>query len=239
MIEALTRKLEARDKLSNRERDALEAAVGRVKEFQPDTDIVADGSRPAESSLLISGLACRYKLLADGARQITALHVHGDFVDLHGFLLRRMDHGVAALSTCRVALFPHDRLRRITEEHPHLTRLLWLMTLIDAAIHREWMTGMGRRRSAGQVAHFICEQYLRLAAVGLAKNYSFELPLTQQELADAMGQSLVQMNRVLGQLRRQRLVTWSRNAVTIEDWERLAEIAQFDPTYLSLQQEAR
>src|SRR5690606_13153704 len=108
-------------------------------------DIVREGDRPKDSCLLLDGFAARYKMMADGRRQITAIHMAGDFVDLHSFILKIMDHGILALSACRVAYVPHATLQRITETHPHLTRLLWLNTLMDGATHREWLAAMGRR----------------------------------------------------------------------------------------------
>ena len=123
MISRLIRKLERRDTLSDEEKQVLEGAVAWVKEARLDEDLVREGERPSESSLLLEGFAARYKLLRNGKRQITALHIPGDFVDLHSFLLKKMDHGVVALTPCRVGMVPHTTLREITETHLHLGRL--------------------------------------------------------------------------------------------------------------------
>lgn len=234
MISLLIHKLEQRDTLSDEERQALQGAVARFKEVRADEDIVREGDRPSESTLLLEGFTARYKLLSNGKRQITALHVPGDFVDLHSFLLKKMDHGVVALTPCRVGLFPHANLREITEKHPHLGRLLWLSTLIDGAIHREWLVAMGRRPALNQMAHILCELFVRLQAVGLTQDKSFTLPLTQAELGDALGLSTVHVNRVVQELRGAGLITWRGETLTIEDWPRLEEVAEFDPTFLHL-----
>jgi CRP-like cAMP-binding protein len=239
MISLLFRKLERRDILSDEEKQALEGAVARVKEVRADEDMVREGDRPTESTLLLEGFAARYKLLSNGKRQITALHVPGDFVDLHSFLLKKMDHAVMALTPCRVSLFPHEGLRVITEKHPHLGRLLWLNTLIDGAIHREWLVAMGRRPALNQIAHLLCELSLRLQAVGLTQDNSFRLPLTQAELGDALGLSTVHVNRVIQQLRADGSVTWRGETIIIDDWPRLKEIAEFDLTFLNLDNEPR
>jgi CRP-like cAMP-binding protein len=210
-----------------------------VRSFAADEDIVREGDRPSESSLLLEGISCRYRLLSNGRRQITALHVPGDFVDLHSFLLKTMDHGVSAITPCRYALVPHEALRVITEKHPHLTRMLWLLTLIDAAIHREWITGMGRRSALGQAAHLLCELFRRLEAVGLTEGNTFRFPLSQSEIGDTLGLSAVHVNRVIQELRSGGLVNWRGDLVTIEDFDRLADVAEFDPTYLHLNREAR
>src|SRR5688572_9477605 len=139
MIEPLFKNLEHRDVMPESYRALLSAAVIRERTFAKGEDIVVDGSRPTFSTLLIDGFAARYKLTQEGARQITALHVSGDFVDLHAFLLKTMDHGIAALSPCTVVLVDHVGLKRITEQVPHLTRMLWLDTLITGSIHRSWI----------------------------------------------------------------------------------------------------
>ncbi|MET0528470.1 MAG: cyclic nucleotide-binding domain-containing protein, partial [Microvirga sp.] len=126
MPNPLLLKLERRDQLSDDEKRVLENAISRVRVVEADEDIVREGDRPNESILLLDGFAARYKIFSNGRRQITAIHVAGDFVDLHSFLLKTMDHGVLALTPCRVAAVPHATLEKITDDHPHLTRLLWL-----------------------------------------------------------------------------------------------------------------
>jgi CRP-like cAMP-binding protein len=239
MVSPLIRKLEQRDRLSDEEKQVLENAIAKVREVGADEDIIKEGDRPGESCLLLEGFAARYKVLSTGRRQITDFHVVGDFVDLHSFLLKTMDHGILALTQCRVGLVPHATLTEITEKYPHLARLLWLNTLIDSAVHREWLTAMGRRPANGHLAHLICELFLRLKIVGQADNGTIQLPITQAELGDALGLSTVHVNRVLQSLRADGLVRWQGSSLTILDWDRLQEVAEFTPTYLNLQHEPR
>jgi CRP-like cAMP-binding protein len=239
VISRLIGKLERYDVLSNEEKHTLAGAVTRIKEVPADEDLVREGDRPTESTLLLEGMAARYKLLRNGKRQITALHIAGDFVDLHSFLQKKMDHSIVTLTPCKVGLVPHTSLREITEKHLHLGRLLWLNTVIDAAIHREWLVAMGRRPALNQLAHLLCELFLRLQTVGLTQDMSFELPLTQGELGDVLGLSTVHVNRIVQQLRAKELVTWRGETVTIEDWPRMQELAEFDPTFLNLEHEPR
>ncbi|MCJ9750788.1 Crp/Fnr family transcriptional regulator [Neorhizobium sp. BETTINA12A] len=239
MIDSLLLNLEQHDVLTDEERNILRRIVGRERRFLAGEDFVAEGSRPGYSSLLVDGFAARYKLTAEGTRQITAIHVAGDFVDLHAFLLKTMDHGVVALSPCHVSLCDHSDLKQVTEQHPHLTRMLWLDTLIHGSIHRAWIVAMGRRSKVSHLAHILCELYVRLDVVRRTNGWSFHLPLSQSEMADVLGLSLVHMNRVIQTLRRERLISWSNQTITILDWERLQEVAEFDPTYLSLSVEPR
>jgi CRP-like cAMP-binding protein len=239
MSHPLILKLEQRDQLSDDEKRALENAIARVRVVEADEDIVREGDRPSDCSLLLDGFAARYKIFSNGRRQITAIHIPGDFVDLHSFLLKTMDHGVLALTTCRIASVPHATIEKITDEYPHLTRLLWLNTLIDGAIHREWLNVMGRLSATAHMAHLICELFLRLKSVGRVEGDTIQLPLTQAELGDTLGLSTVHVNRVLQDLRKEGLIRWQGEALTILDWERLKGVGEFTPTYLNLQHEHR
>jgi CRP-like cAMP-binding protein len=237
--EFLIRKLEERDVLSAEEKEVLSSALSRPRSVKADEDMVREGDRPSESILIVEGFASRYKVLQSGRRQITAIHVPGDFVDLHGFLLKKMDHAVGTLTPCTIATIPHEKLRDITERYPHLTRLLWLSTLVDSSIHREWLVAMGRRSAREHMAHIVCELFVRLELVGLTQGDTFQMPVTQAELGDTLGISTVHVNRVLQELRGEGLITWRGEKLTIHDFERLKEVAEFDPTYLSLSHEPR
>jgi len=235
MHDPLAKKLACLDRLAREEEEeVLRSLVAQVRIVEPRNDLVVNGSRPSHSTLLLDGFAGRYNLTDDGRRQITSIHVSGDFVDLHSFLLKTMDHGVTALTRCRIGLVPHSALMGISETEPHLTRLLWLTTLIDGAIHWEWLLTMSRLSSLEQTAHLFCEFYMRLSAVGLANeaDRSIPLPLTQGELGDALGITTVHVNRVLQEMRARTLVVWNGGRLTIPNWDRLAEIGQFNPLYL-------
>jgi CRP-like cAMP-binding protein len=236
---ALIRKLEQFDRLSDAERQLLEQAAIRQRAVAKGEDLVREGDRPSESLFLITGFAARYNLLRKGKRQITALHVPGDFVDLHSFLVKKMDHGVMAITACTLGVVPHDALRAITETQPHLTRLLGLNIAVDAAIHRQWIVTIGRQSALEHAAHLFCEMFLRLQAVGLTEDDSFKFPLTQAELGDTLGLSTVHVNRIIQELRADGLITWRGETVVITNWPRLQQIADFDPTFLSLDSEPR
>jgi CRP-like cAMP-binding protein len=238
-IAGLLLKLRARDLVGREEEDVLRASVSELREHPAGRAIVRTGTTVSHSTLLIEGIVCRYKDLADGQRQIMELHVAGDFVDLHGFLLKQLDHNVGAMTPVRVAMFPHDAIRGITETHPHLGRMLWFSTLLDAAIHREKILSIGRRSALARIAHIFCELLVRLRIVGLATDTGYALPLTQADLADVTGLTSVHVNRMLKKLRDQDLLTFRGGMVTIGDWERLQRMAEFDPTYLHLERRPR
>lgn len=238
-IDALVLRLNLRDHLSVEEQDALREAAGEIKQFTAGRDMVVQHSSPDYSLLLAQGVAARYNLLDDGGRQITTFHITGDFIDLHSFLLSRLDHGIAALTDAVAITFPHAALERITEKHPHLTRMLWLSTLLDAAIHRQWLVAMGRMSAVAHLAHLLCEQFVRAKAVGLATEDSFPFHVTQVQLADALGLSTVHANRVVQELRRRLMIEWEGDTVTIYDWKGLQRLGHFDDTFLDVEHRPR
>lgn len=238
-VHRLALKLRARDLLGEREEEVIRGAISSTEEIAAGRTIVRHGATLSHSTLVLEGIVARFKDLSDGQRQIQEIHLPGDFTDLHGFLLKRLDHNVGALTRCRIALVPHDALRRITEEEPHLSRMLWFSTLLDAAIQREKILSVGRRAALTRLAHIVCELYVRLELVGLAEDHGFAFPVTQLDLGDATGLTSVHVNRMLKQLRDDRLVTFRGGHVTIHDWARLQQVAEFDPAYLYLERRPR
>jgi CRP-like cAMP-binding protein len=237
MSNPLIPKIEQFGPLTDEERQVIEDAIARVSEFGPREDIIREGDCPSGSSFILEGCACRYNHLSSGKRQITAFYVPGDFCDLHSFLLKKLDDGVAAVTHCKVAFVPHQTLREITKHYPYLTRVFWMTTLVDGAVHREWMTGLGRLEARDRLAHALCELYVRLEAVGLTGDHSYELPMTQTELGDAFGLSTVHVNRVMQELRGEGLITSKGRTLVINDWKCLQRVAQFDPEYLHIGQQ--
>jgi CRP-like cAMP-binding protein len=239
MFEHLLSVLARRDRVSEAERNLIEQLPRRLRTFANGEELVREGSRPTESCLLLSGFTARAQYLPDGKRQLTALHVPGDFVDIHAFLLKLMDHSVVAIGRCEVAFIPHASLLALVETVPHIGRLLWLSTVIDAAIQRTWITSLGRRSPSHHIAYLICELFARLDVIGLVRDNSFEFPATQTDIADMVGLSLVHVNRTIQDLRASGMVAWKNSLITVPDIGRLHDFAEFDPTYLNLIQEPR
>jgi CRP-like cAMP-binding protein len=239
LIEKHLMKLRARDELGAAEEQAIRESVSEYRDYRSDLTFIEPNQELQHSTLLLEGLMCRYKDLKDGQRQVTELHVAGDFADLHSFTLKRLDHSVMTLTPCRVAIVPHENLRRITEQYPHLTRLYWFGTNLDAAIHREWEVSLGRRTAIARVAHLFCELEVRLGLVGLTEGNGYALNLTQTDVAECLGLTSVHVNRTLKELREQGLMEFKAGRVAIHDQQGLRRAAEFDPTYLYLERRPR
>jgi CRP-like cAMP-binding protein len=231
----LVRKLEGITPLTNEMRQAIQSLPVRIHHLSPRQDIARDGDRPTQCGLIVEGWACRYKLLSQGKRQILSFHIPGDIPDLQSLHIHTMDHSLATLTKAVVASIPHERLRELTEHYPSLAVAFWRDTLIDAGIFREWLVSMGRRSAFEHVAHLFCELYLKLQAVGLAADFRCPLPITQTDLADALGLTPVHINRVLREMRGRALITLRSSALVIEAWDELLKVSEFDATYLQLE----
>jgi CRP-like cAMP-binding protein len=234
MIDKLFLKLRVRDLLSDEEEAALRETIVESERLPAKQVILKRGVPLNRSILLLDGLICRYKDLRNGRRQISALHVPGDFLDLHGFTLKHLDHDVMSLSPVTVAYAAHERLKWLTEQFPHLTRLLWFSTNLDAAIHREWELSLGQRTGVARTAHLFCEVYQRLRIVGNVDGESFAFPVNQTELGECLGLTPVHTNRVLRELRERGLATFKNGVVAIYNLRGLEALAEFEAGYLYL-----
>ncbi|MGA0594522.1 Crp/Fnr family transcriptional regulator [Enterovirga sp. CN4-39] len=233
----LVRKLESAVDLTSVERDALIAVPMTVRDLRANQDIVREGDRPSQCCLVLEGFAFRYKIVSGDRRQILAFHVPGEIPDLMSLYLRTLDHSLASLTPARVGFLQHRVMRELMLRHPRLAGLFWRETLIDASIFREWLTGVGRRRAPARIANFFCEMFVRLDVIGMASDNSVPLPITQEELGDALGLSAVHTNRTLQELRSKNLFSFEGGRLTVLDWEGLKVAGEFDPTYLHLRRD--
>ncbi len=230
----LIRKLEHACPLSVEDRAALARACNRTRSIEAGQDVVHQGDPPPNVHLVLDGMACHYKLMPDGARQITGLLLPGDFCDPHITILDRADHTTATLSRCTLVEISEPVISDLMREHPNIAHAFWWAMLVNEATLREWLAGLGRRDGKTRMAHLFCELLLRLQAVGHAEGNSFAFPATQTDLADILGLTNVHVNRTLQSLRREELIVLDRRRITIPDVDRLHEFCSFDATYLQL-----
>jgi CRP-like cAMP-binding protein len=234
MLEPMVRKLEGWTPLDEDDKRALFALPMTVRQVTRGHFVVREGDKATHSCVLVSGFAYRQKIVGNGGRQILAIHVAGDLVDLQNSLLRCADHSVQALTDTVIAQIPVEEVRRLAFARPAVGMAMWYDTLVDASIHREWTTNIGRRDALARVSHLLCEFGVRLEKAGLGNRSRYELPMTQEELADCVGLTPVHMNRTLRSLDKEGLIQRPRRAIVIDEWARLAALGDFDPAYLHL-----
>ena len=236
VLSGMVAKLDRRSHLSQRDRTALLALPFRVQRFDPAKYLVREGAQPDRCALILSGYVITHKTTAEGDRQILGFHLPGDFVDLQGALLATADYNIQALTRCEVALVPVSTILALAAEHPRVGLAMWTDTLVNAAVFREWLLNVGRRDARCRIAHLLCEFVARLEAADLAVSGGFELPMTQEHLADATGLTTVHVNRTLRGLERDGLIVRDKRFVGIPDWDKLKAAAGFNALYLHLDQ---
>jgi len=229
---ALFRRWSGHSDLSQADKEALLSLPFTRKNYGRDAYIVREGEQVSDCALMLKGFSFRQKLLRDGSRQIISFHIPGEFVDLQNSLLGVADHSVQSLNVCEVALVPSSALLQIADVSPGLRMAMWIDTLIDASIFREWVVNVGRRDSRTRIAHLLCELALRLQRTGPDRDGMIDFPITQEQLADATGLTSVHTNRTLQSLRKDGLIQLTARSLTVLDWDGLRAVGDFDELYL-------
>lgn len=230
----VVRKLNSRTPLSSADQEAILALPCERKTLEHSSYIVREGDPPTHCPALISGFAYRHKLTADGARQIVALHLPGDPLDLQHLFLDVADHNVQTLTRAEVALVPRSALQKLARERPAVAEAFMVNVLVESSIFREWVVNVGRRDARSRIAHLLCEFAIRLNSQGLMEEYGCELPMTQEQIGDATGLTSVHVNRTLKALQAEGLIARNRRSVKFPDWEHLKEAGDFTERYLHL-----
>jgi CRP-like cAMP-binding protein len=233
-LELLLENLELRSPLPEEDRQAILALPFSMKSLAPGSYAVREGEPPTGCGVLVSGFAYRQKLTGDGGRQILSIHIPGEALDFQNIFLNVADHSVQMLTRGHLALIPRADIQRIARSSPAIGHAILVNILVDASIFREWILNIGRRDAKSRLAHMLCELAVRLDAFGLADEMGYHLPMTQAELADALGLTPVHLNRVMRSLEVDGLIVRSKRDVSFPNWERMRDIADFNDRYLHL-----
>lgn len=229
-------RLTLRSTLSEESRAAVARLPFVERELSATTYLVREGTRPMRCAFVLDGFCYRQKLTTDGARQIVSLQIPGDFVDLQNLFLCESDHNVQALTRATVAEIETSALREVVLAHPQVATAMWIEALVEASVFREWIVNVGRRNAHERVGHLLCEIAMRLDSADVAADVGYELPMTQEQLGDAVGLTPVHVNRVLKALTQRGLIARDRRQIRILDWTGLRDASDFNPRYLHLKQ---
>ena len=219
--------------LPRADRELLLSLCEDERDLSRGTDIIREGDRPDHVHLMVTGWAARYQHLHEGSSQITAFMLPGDFCDTHITLLAEMDHSIRTVTDARVAFIPRATMAVLTER-PAIAKALWWASLVDAGVLRAWIVNIAGRLALPRIAHLVCELHARLVNVGLADADSFALPITQEQLGQAVGLTTVHVNRTLKTLRDHNLMSFRDRQIVLDDVPALRELAGFDANYLHL-----
>lgn len=232
VLDPLLKRWSRRVTISREDKEALIGLPWTQRVFGRDAYVVREGEPTTTCALLVRGYAFRQKLVSDGSRQIISIHIPGEFVDLQNSLLPISDHNVQCLGRANFALVNKKALLEFSATRPNIARAIFLDTLLDASIFREWVVNVGRRDARTRIAHLLCELADRLKAAGISDGPMFEFPLTQEQIADCTGLTAVHTNRTLQSLRKDGLISLSSSRLSILDWDALAEVGDFNERYL-------
>lgn len=236
-LEPLVEKLAYRSELDEADRAAIMALPATLRSMERGQFTVREREVARYSCVMLSGFSIRSKLVATGERQILAIHMKGEVVDLQNSMLRVADHSVQMLTAGRIAMIPRESVISLTLERPRIGQAMWIDTLVDGSIFREWLANLGRRDARTRIAHLLCEFAVRLQAAGLRRDTHYELPMTQEQLADATGLTAVHVNRSLKTLVQEGLISRPNpRSILVGDWRALAYAADFDTNYLHLRE---
>ncbi len=234
-LELLVRNLELRAPLPAEDREAVLSLPHQSKTLESGTYTTREAKAPEQCAVLVSGFAYRQKLTGNGSRQIVGLQIPGDALDLQNLFLEVSDHSLQMLTRGDVAFIARDDLQNLARNRPAVAHAIVVKILVEASIFREWVLNVGRRDAEARIAHLLCEIGVRLDVEGLAEDYGYELPMTQAQLADAVGLTPVHVNRTLKALEAGGLIKRTKRNVSFPNWQRLREVGDFNQRYLHLE----
>ena len=229
---ALLKRLRTYSAISEEDTGDILALPIAVRRYAAEQMVAGDGQSATECCLIADGFCARSKTISDGKRQILSIHIPGEIPDLMGLFLHVMDHDLATLTPCTLGFISHDTLRKLHLRRPNVAEIFWRDTLIDAAMFREWIVNVGQRPAPARLAHVVAELRARLKVIGHLDSHSFEMPLTQEQIGEALGITAVHANRVIKQLREDGILEFHRGRATVLDEAQFRELADFDDRYL-------
>ena len=236
--EAIARLLARSGHLAADDAQAIVALpVSPLRSLKTRADLAIDDAPPKHALFIMSGWACRYRMLEDGRRQLLSLLLPGDLCEVNATVLRHADHTIASLSAVTYVEVPNDALMRLSADRPRVSQALWWHMLVQMAVQREWTVNIGQRSAIERIGHLFCEVLTRLRTTGATTGPSFEFPMTQIDLGEATGLTPVHVNRVLQQMRSAGLVELRGRMLTLLDVAALRNMAMFSPDYLHLDDE--
>jgi CRP-like cAMP-binding protein len=231
---ALIRRLQTISGIDDQDIATIRSLPIDLKTYEAGEYIVRDGARPTACCLLVEGFGIRSKTTFEGRRQILSIHIPGEVPDLQSLYLHVLDHDLITLTQCRLGFIPHAALKILVRERPNVAEVFWRDTLIDSAMFREWIVNVGQRPAASRLAHIVVELRERLKVIGRSQADRVEMPLTQEQIGEAMGITPIHANRIIKQLREDGVLEFHRGYVTVLNENKLEELAQFDDRYLHL-----
>jgi CRP-like cAMP-binding protein len=234
-LRTMLKNLELRAALPDADRQAILALPHTVKMLEAGTYTLREAEPIERCGVLVSGFAYRQKLTGEGARQIIGLHIAGDAVDLQHLFLDVADHSIQMLTRGEMAFVALAPFQELVRSRPAIGHAVLVKILVEASIFREWVLNVGRRDARARTVHLLCELAIRLDREGLTDQYGYELPMTQEQLGDALGLTSVHVNRTLRSLEADGMLKRAKRSISFPDWDKLRSEGDFNQRYLHLE----
>lgn len=230
---SLVRKLGSLCLMSHEEIEFLEGLQNNTIEVEPGADYVVEGDGRKTTFIVIEGWSIRYTMLSDGRRQILSYALPGDIIGLHINFNAQATYSAAALTSLKLAVVDPRRILEISQKFPILASGLSWCTAREFAILGDQAVRLGRLPAKARLAHLLLELWHRLELIGSNEGKWPEMPMTQSDLADTLGLSLVHINRSIRDLRLSGLVSVTKDYIKLEDTGALTELAEFNSEHLA------
>ncbi|HEX8482507.1 MAG TPA: Crp/Fnr family transcriptional regulator [Allosphingosinicella sp.] len=234
-LDLLLRKLETHSRLDEEDRQAILALPYTLRTLEAQSYTIREGDAPEVCAVLVSGFAYRQKLTGDGSRQIVAIHIPGEALDFQQLFLDVADHNVQTLTRAELAFISRTELQKLARSRASIGHAILVAILVEASIFREWVLNIGRRDARARLAHVLCEFAIRLEAQGLADENGYDLPMTQEQLADTLGLTPVHVNRTIMALEGEGFIVRDKRRIRFPDWRRMRDVGDFNQRYLHLE----
>ena len=236
-LHPLLRKLETHARIAVADREAILALPCSVRTLEPQSYVRREADMPDTCAVIVSGFAFRQKLAGDGSRQIVSIHIPGDPIDFQSLFLDSADHNIQTLTRAELALIPRLEVQKLIRTRPGVAQAIMAAILVEASMFRETILNIGRRDASMRLAHLLCEFAIRLEAQGLAEDQAYEIPMTQEQLADALGLTPVHVNRTIKALEAEGFIERDRRRIRFPNWRRMRGAGDFTERYLHLEQQ--
>ncbi|MBC3940945.1 Crp/Fnr family transcriptional regulator [Sphingomonas albertensis] len=233
-LEKMIEKLAMRSSLLDGDRAALISLPHSIASYDPGSYIIRDGDIAVRCIVLISGFAFRHKITRHGGRQIVSIHMPGDIINLNNIHIGLSDYNVQAVTSCTAVTIPVKDLQELLIDNSAISAAFFTISLVEASSYREWMLNLGRRDARGRVSHLLCEFAVKLDTLGIGPGQSYDLPMTQEQIGDAVGLSAVHVSRTLKSLAQDGLITMNKRGIGLPNWNRLKDEAGFNARYLHI-----
>lgn len=230
MLGSFLKRLGLNHQLSSQDVKLLQSLPWAASQVKRGQDILRIGDRPGFVYIIERGWAGRYGIRVDGSRRITGFMLPGDFCGIHAVTEEPIDHSITALADCDVARIQNTEIRRAVAASPAIGAAIWRVKLQDEATLRMWL--LNSQDSIHSLAHLICEIHLRSDVIAEVQDGRLYVPMTQEQLGDALGITSVHTNRILKQLRTYGLIENYTNYIRVIDIDALRAFCKFLPQYL-------